>query len=43
MLVYQNIYANDGSMTPRVGGNTLDSMSSHRIERIIQSLKDHSY
>ena len=43
MLAYQNIYANDGSMTPGVDGNTMDGMSSHRIERIIQSLKDHSY
>ena len=43
MLAYQNIYANDGSMTPGVDGNTMDGMSSHRIEGIIQSLKDHSY
>jgi len=42
MLAYQNIYANDGSMTPGVDGNTMDGMSSHRIEGIIQSLKDHS-
>ena len=43
MLAYQNIYANDGSMTPGVDGNTMDGMNSHRIEGIIQSLKDHSY
>lgn len=43
MLAYQNIYANDGSMTPGVDGNTMDGMSSRRIEGIIQSLKDRSY
>lgn len=43
LLAYRNIYANEGSMTPGVDGETLDGMSSPRIERIINALKDHSY
>ena len=42
-LAYKNIYANEGSMTPGVDGETMDGMSSPRIERIIASLKDRSY
>lgn len=43
LLAYKNIYANEGSMTPGVNGETMDGMSSPRIERIIASLKDQSY
>lgn len=43
MLAYKNVYTNDGSMTPGVDGNSLDGMSSARIQRIINSLKDKSY
>lgn len=43
LLAYRNIYANEGSMTPGVDGETLDGMSSPRIERIICALKDRSY
>lgn len=43
LLAYKNIYANDGSMTPGVDGNSLDGMSSTRIQRIINALKDRSY
>ena len=43
MTAYQNIYANDGSMTPGMDGTTLDGMSSRRIDGIIASLKDRSY
>ncbi|MBO6252911.1 MAG: group II intron reverse transcriptase/maturase [Bacteroidaceae bacterium] len=43
LLAYRNIYVNEGSMTPGVDGETLDGMSSPRIERIINSLKDGSY
>ena len=43
LLAYRNIYANEGSMTPGVDGETLDGMSSPRIERIISALKDRSY
>ena len=43
LLAYKKIYANEGSMTPGVDGETLDGMSSPRIERIICALKDGSY
>ena len=42
-LAYQNIYANDGSMTAGADGTTIDGMSNERIEKIITSLKDRSY
>ena len=43
LLAYKNIYANDGSMTPGVDGVTTEGMSLERIDKIIASLKDHSY
>lgn len=43
LLAYKNIYANQGSMTPGVDGLTIDGMSSQRIERLIESLRDHTY
>lgn len=43
LLAYKNIYANDGSMTPGVNGITIDGMSSQRIAKLIESLKDRSY
>jgi len=43
LLAYKNIYANEGSMTPGVDGETMDGMSSPRIERIIGALQNHSY
>lgn len=43
LLAYKNVYANDGSMTPGMDGNTIDGMSSKRIEGIIESLKNKSY
>lgn len=42
-LAYQNIYATPGSMTPGIDGKTLDGMSTSKIDRIISSLKEHSY
>lgn len=42
-LAYKNIYANKGSITAGADGKTLDGMSEERINKIIQSLKDHSY
>jgi len=42
-LAYQNIYANNGSMTPGSDGTTIDGMSFRRIDKIIASMKDHSY
>ena len=43
LLAYKNIYTNDGSMTPGVDGVTTDGMSLERIDKVIASLKDHSY
>lgn len=43
LLAYQKIAASEGSMTAGTDGKTLDGMSMARINRIIQSLKDHSY
>lgn len=43
LLAYKNIYANGGSMTPGVDGETVDGMSLRRIEEIIDRLKDDSY
>ncbi len=43
LLAYQNIYAKEGSMTAGSDGKTVDGMSVKRIERLIASLKDHSY
>jgi group II intron reverse transcriptase/maturase len=42
-LAYQNIYANDGSMTPGSDNMTIDGMSLKRMDKIIDSMKDHSY
>jgi len=43
LLAYQNIAKSTGSMTPGADGLTLDDMTMARINRIIASLKDHSY
>ena len=43
LLAYQNIASSQGSMTPGADGITLDDMSMVRINRLIASLKDHSY
>ena len=43
LLAYQNIAKSTGSMTSGADGMTLDGMSMTRINRIIASLKDHSY
>lgn len=43
LLAYQNIAKSQGSMTPGADGMTLDGMGEERINRIIASLKDHSY
>ena len=43
LLAYQNIAKSQGSMTAGTDGMTLDDMTVGRIERIIASLKDHSY
>lgn len=43
LRAYQNIAKSQGSMTAGTDGMTLDDMTVGRIERIIASLKDHSY
>lgn len=43
LLAYKNIAASKGSMTAGTDGMTIDDMSMARINRIIASLKDHSY
>jgi len=43
MLAYNNIAKSQGSMTQGSDGMTLDNMTKSRINKIIDSLKDHSY
>lgn len=43
LQAYQNIYATVGNMTKGTDGLTIDGMSVKRIEKLIASLKDHSY
>ena len=43
LLAYQKIASSEGSMTAGTDGNTLDGMSMARVNRIIASLKGHSY
>ena len=42
-LAYNNICAGQGNMTAGVDGQTIDGMSDERIQKIIASLKNHSY
>lgn len=43
LLAYQNICANQGNMTAGADGKTVDGMGMERINKLIDSLKDHSY
>lgn len=43
LQAYYNIYAKPGNMTPGADGQTIDGMGMERIEKLIASLKDHSY
>ena len=43
LLAYQNIYSNKGSMTHGIDEATLDGMGMERVNRLIESLKNHSY
>lgn len=43
LTAYSNIYSNKGSMTKGVDGKTLSGLNMDRIQKIIASLKDHSY
>jgi len=39
----QNIYSNKGAMTPGIDGLTLDGYGMERINKIIETIKNHSY
>ena len=43
LLAYQNTYANEGNMTAGTDGRTIDGMGMERVNRLIESLKNHSY
>jgi group II intron reverse transcriptase/maturase len=43
LQAYSNIYAKEGNMTKGTDGKTIDGMSMKRIDKLIASLKDHSY
>jgi retron-type reverse transcriptase len=43
LLAYQNLYANQGAMTPGADGTSLDGVGIPRIESMIRTLQDHSY
>ena len=43
ILAYQQTYPKPGNMTPGMDGKTFDDMNMKRINKIISSLKDHSY
>jgi group II intron reverse transcriptase/maturase len=43
LLAYGRIYANKGSMTPGVTGETVDGMSLAKIESIIEALRGERY
>lgn len=42
-LAYANIYSNEGAITKGIDEDTLDGMSSERIAKIINTIKDGSY
>lgn len=42
-IAYQRIYAKPGNMTPGAYGKTIDQMSTQRIERLIENLKNETY
>lgn len=43
LIAYSNIYNNRGSMTKGIDGKTFSGMEEKRIQKLIASLKDHSY
>lgn len=43
LTAYSNIYSNKGSMTKGVDGKTFSGIEAKRIQKTIDSLKDHSY
>lgn len=43
LLVYQQTYSKPGNMSPGADGKTFDGMNLARVNKIITSMKDHSY
>ncbi len=43
LLAYGRVYSNKGAMTPGADGETADSMSTGRIDRIIDALRHERY
>lgn len=43
LLAYQQTYSKPGNMSPVVDGKTFDGMNLARVNKIITSMKDHSY
>lgn len=43
LSAYQKIYANEGNMTAGADGKTIDGMGMDRINKLIESMKNHSY
>lgn len=42
-LAYQNIYASEGNMTAGTDGKTIDGMGMDRVQKLIESMKNHNY
>lgn len=43
LLAYQQTYSKPGNMNPGVDGKTFDGMNVSRINRIIDSIRSHTY
>ncbi len=43
LLAYRNIYASEGNMTAGTDGKTIDGMGMDRIQKLIESMKNHNY
>jgi len=43
IMAYESIKGNKGALTPGVTGETLDSFSIDKINKIIRAIKDHTY
>lgn len=43
LLAYQQTYSKLGNMSPGVDGKTFDGMNFARVNKIINSMKDHFY
>src|SRR5699024_8874332 len=43
LLAYSNIYAREGNMTEGIDGKTIDGISTNRIQKLIDKIRDRSY